>query len=136
MNTRNTIAPLLAFSLLAAAQSADADGATCANIDDDTARLACYDAVFRPSSESGEESEADEDIIRARLLGTFNGWSGNTEFKLDNGQVWKQLKNNARPWRPREPMESPNVTIEKGLMSSYKLQVEGVKRTVMVKRIK
>ena len=51
-------------------------------------------------------------------------------------QVWRQLKNNARPWKPREPMHEPKVTLEKGMMGSYKLHVEGVKRTVQVKRVK
>ena len=76
------------------------------------------------------------DRIEAKLVGTFNGWSGSTEFRLDNGQVWRQLKNNTRPWKPRDPIHEPTVTVEKGMMGSYKLHVEGVKRTVQVKRIK
>ena len=28
--------------------------------------------------------------IEGRIKGTFNGWSGQTEFELQNGRVWKQ----------------------------------------------
>ena len=30
------------------------------------------------------------DVIESQIDGTFNGWSGNTTFKLRNGQVWQQ----------------------------------------------
>lgn len=30
------------------------------------------------------------DAIEAQIEGTFNGWSGDTVFKLTNGQTWKQ----------------------------------------------
>lgn len=29
-------------------------------------------------------------VIEGYVKGAFKGWSGNTEFELNNGQVWKQ----------------------------------------------
>lgn len=30
------------------------------------------------------------DVIESRIDGEFKGWSGNTSYKLTNGQIWKQ----------------------------------------------
>jgi hypothetical protein len=30
------------------------------------------------------------DATESRIAGEFNGWSGDTTFKLQNGQIWKQ----------------------------------------------
>jgi hypothetical protein len=79
---------------------------------------------------------SDVDHIEARLLGEFNGWDGNTVFRLDNGQVWQQTRNYIADYTPREPIPQPHVTIERGMLGTYNLQVEGVKRIVQVKRIK
>lgn len=29
-------------------------------------------------------------VLKGRIKGAFNGWSGQTEFELQNGQVWRQ----------------------------------------------
>lgn len=83
-----------------------------------------------------EQVEQRIDHLEARLVGDFTGWSGNTRFRLDNGQVWQQTKNYIPDYEPREPISQPRVTISRGLMGSYNLRVEGVKRIVQVKRIK
>lgn len=31
-----------------------------------------------------------DDVIRATIVSDFKGWSGDTIFELDNGQIWKQ----------------------------------------------
>jgi hypothetical protein len=36
------------------------------------------------------EVEKIENVIKATIINDFNGWSGNTIFELDNGQIWKQ----------------------------------------------
>lgn len=30
--------------------------------------------------------------VKSRIVGEFNGWSGDTLFEFDNGQIWKQSK--------------------------------------------
>lgn len=158
MKTKTPLLLAIATVLSSGPAAAETDGvAACRLKTDDADRLACYDTLFgkavqtadvvpEPIAEPAPSKAVDEfgseqlpdledDEIRARLVGTFNGWDGSTRFHLDNGQVWRQLKNNARPWTPREPIEAPMVTIEKTMLG-YKLQVEGVKRTVQVKRVK
>lgn len=90
-----------------------------------------------PSEFGAEQLKPDiPDFIEARLIGDFNGWSGNTIFHLDNGQVWRQTKNYIKPYQPPDPIPSPRVTIEKAAFGSYNLRVEGIKRIVQVRRIK
>jgi len=31
-------------------------------------------------------------VVESRIRGEFKGWSGDTEFELENGQVWKQSR--------------------------------------------
>jgi len=135
----------------------------CRRIPDDGERLACYDELFgrgdgfslnldTGAAAAGEEAPDRQvdvvkefgaeqlppertDSIEARLVGDFTGWSGDTVFRLDNGQVWQQARNYIRSYTPREPMREPLVIISKGLFGSYDLRVEGVKRVVQVKRI-
>lgn len=129
--------------------AAHADVGDCAIIADDTDRLACYDRLFRQVSAEAAPDETDvaefgaESIerdtvasIEARLAGDFTGWTGKTVFTLDNGQVWRQTRNYIRPYAPREPISQPKVTITKGALGSYNMRIEGVGRTVQVKRVK
>jgi hypothetical protein len=71
--------------------------------------------------------------IQSRYAGEFNGWDGDTEFPLENGQVWKQIRSGRLAWHADHPM----ITIDrKGFMGAYRLSVEGVNRKVIVRRIK
>jgi hypothetical protein len=83
-----------------------------------------------------EQVEERIERLDARLVGDFTGWTGNTKFRLDNGQVWQQTKNYIADYEPREPIPQQRVTISRGLMGSYNLKIEGVKRIVQVKRVK
>jgi hypothetical protein len=155
----NRIALLLGLCAAGIPPTARADVAECVLIADDPERLACYDRLFREtgepvtsaheSVESFDDADADEqafgaenvtsttlDTLEARLAGDFTGWTGKTTFTLDNGQVWRQTNNYVRPYKPRAPLSQPKVTITKGGWGSYNMSIEGVKRTVQVKRIK
>ncbi len=76
--------------------------------------------------------EASRSTIEARIDGDFSGWSGKTRFKLDNGMIWQQVGSGS----VRARSNSPKVTIEPKSLGSWKLYVEGVGRSVKVKRIK
>ncbi|MGK7296436.1 MAG: hypothetical protein ACNS61_11525 [Candidatus Wenzhouxiangella sp. M2_3B_020] len=71
--------------------------------------------------------------IQSRIVGTFGGWSGNTEFVLENGMVWKQ--DESQRFRI-QPVENPMVFIEPGFGGSWRLTVEGHNRSVRVERIR
>jgi hypothetical protein len=70
-------------------------------------------------------------VIESRINGTFEGWTGDTIFKLLNGQIWQQ---SSYDWTWHWAY-SPNVLIYKS-GSVYKMKVDGVDRTINVIRLK
>ncbi|MEM6817590.1 MAG: hypothetical protein AAF578_02265 [Pseudomonadota bacterium] len=88
------------------------------------------DLVERFGLEQVETANADE--LESRLVGDYDGWWGNTIFRLENGQVWQQTQPGR--WRHQGP-PNPKVTIRRRAFSSYRLKVEGSNRTIRVKRI-
>jgi len=70
--------------------------------------------------------------IKARIEGTFNGWTGETVFKLDNGMVWKQSQQDLLGVKP---VENPEITIEPAALGSWVLRIAGINKRVKVIRI-
>lgn len=70
--------------------------------------------------------------IHSRILGRFEGWSGKTVFNLENGQKWIQSESGELV----VSVESPEVTIKKGLFGVFYLRIAGYGSTVKVKRLK
>ena len=81
--------------------------------------------------ENRKQKEDIEQVV-SRIDGEFRGWSGGTIFKLENGQVWKQIQSGRQGYRAHRPV----VTIKRGYLGSFLLQVEGLNQRVRVKRIK
>lgn len=69
--------------------------------------------------------------IESRIVGEFRGWRGNTVFRLENGQVWRQ----AAPGEFVVRLEDPVVRIRRATMGSYLLSVDGYGSTVRVRRV-
>lgn len=69
--------------------------------------------------------------IESRIVGDFHGWTGDTIFRLENGQVWKQ----AGPGYFETNLKNPKVEIKK-LMIGYVLIVDGYSKEVFVRRIR
>lgn len=70
------------------------------------------------------------DVIESSISGAFQGWSGETLFKLSNGQYWVQARYAYRyhyAYRPRVRISSVN--------GRYIMQVEGMSDSVEVKRV-
>lgn len=89
---------------------------------DDNAEFGLEDQKVRESASS----------IRSRYKGSFNGWSGDTVFELENGQVWQQSDGG----RMAMKAESPMITITRGWFGAYFLKVDGYNKRIRVKRIK
>jgi len=73
--------------------------------------------------------EIVEDVIKATIINDFNGWSGDTIFELDNGQIWKQSEYDYEyhySYRPDAIIYSNGY--------DYKILVEG--NSVGVKQLK
>lgn len=78
------------------------------------------------NSSTGESS----DVIESRIDGDFNGWEGETIYKLQNGQVWQQSSYHYA----YHYSYSPKVTIYKSNGFFY-MQVEDMDDPVQVKRL-
>lgn len=65
-------------------------------------------------------------------LGEFSMWRRGQKIRLENGQVW-EITN---PTDYFYKVTNPKVTIEKGLFSSFYLHIEGVSKSLRVKRIR
>lgn len=79
------------------------------------------------------QSKSDREEIHTAVAGEFNGWHGKTTFKLENGQVWKQIDKSIF-YIPKR--SNPDITIKPKILGSWSLSVDGYSRAVKVKRIK
>ena len=153
----------------------------CAELEDDLARLACYDDWFSsrqvaekvladddalpatkpdvlPSSVSDRHmdsanssqlknnhpSEEDSFGFESELLGRgldsvvsiaqgqFDYWENGLRVRLANEQLWQVIDH--RPLLHNA--HDPEVTIHKGIMGSFYLQIEGISTRLKVKRIR
>lgn len=69
--------------------------------------------------------------IEGRISGEFEGWDGDTVFKLTNGQIWQQSSyayTYHYAYRPEVLIYSTN--------GGCKLKVDGVDDSIFVKRLK
>ncbi|GAB3282997.1 hypothetical protein [Parahaliea aestuarii] len=72
--------------------------------------------ALRESSE--EVKQAEQDIrIEAEVKGDFSGWSGDTLFPLDNGQLWRQRLDGRFPYSGSDR----RVVIEKNFFGFFRL---------------
>jgi hypothetical protein len=88
-----------------------------------------YTVASEPKTADTASSTAS--AIETQIEGTFNGWSGDTIFKLTNGQIWQQ----ASYAYSYHYAYRPEVVIYKA-GSGYKMKVEGVDDAINVKRLK
>ena len=93
------------------------------------------EVISQKTDQFGNENiaQADEepDQITSRILGEFKGWSGYTEFQLENGQVWKQSSEGLLIVR----INNPTVIIKKSFFGTYTLNVEGFDSSIKVRKI-
>jgi len=74
---------------------------------------------------------ADDEVIKSKISGNFSGWSGNTLFSLDNGQIWQQDEYSYK----YAYKYHPGVTIFKHVNGYYVMVVEGINEWLKVKRV-
>lgn len=87
---------------------------------------------FGMDSMAPEQNTEEPKRIESRIVGEFDGWNGNTVFKLENGQVWQQA---ATGYFTNVRLDNPPVVIKK-LLFGYLLTLPGQGETVFVRRIK
>jgi len=150
---------LLAAALCASGSALAAETAPdCAALTDPGARLACYDEkhgkaapapgpAAAPTAAEGAAPAAGADrfglrkpdpqdavkSIKAHIVGAVKSWDKGTQFKLDNGQVWKVVDDGARYYEGIP--DNPEVTIERGVFSAFWMDIATVRVRVKVKRV-
>ena len=72
------------------------------------------------------------DRIDSTIPGKFEGWWPNAPIRLANGQLWVVDDGSSRFYN----LNDPKVTIERGMMGAFYLNVVGDNHTVRVKRLK
>jgi hypothetical protein len=71
--------------------------------------------------QNDEVRQASQDYeVVSRIEGDFRGWSGETYFRLENGQIWKQRQRKRYTY---VGPPNPEVRIERNFMGFYKLTV-------------
>lgn len=86
-------------------------------------------AVLQETSEEVREAKRDF-VIESRITGDFTGWSGETYFKLENGQLWQQrLDGNYRYKGPA----NPEVRIDRNWLGFYRMTLIESGRSIGVK---
>jgi hypothetical protein len=73
------------------------------------------------------------DKFTTHLVGHFRGWTGHSEFTLDNGQVWKQAESGAYSC---PDIDNPEITIKPMVLGSWLMYVQGCNQSVRVERVK
>ncbi len=81
-------------------------------------------------SEAAVRSQQIPKEIRSRILGVFRGWEGRTQFRLENGQIWRQIDNTQFAVNLTDPV----VIVEKGRFGTFYLHVDGYRSRAKVVR--
>lgn len=78
---------------------------------------------------SGKEQQSD--LIESQIDGNFEGWSGDTIFKLTNGQIWQQISYSytyTYKFMPKVMIIPVN--------GGYELQVEDMDQRIRVSKLR
>jgi len=85
-----------------------------------------YRQITEQKAEKKATARAEKtkmDVIVSRVDGTFNGLTGRTVIRLEDGTVWKQANADDR-FRPKNP-DHPAAAVIHGVFG-YKMQIEGM----------
>lgn len=96
---------------------------------DELAKLNAWLQGYRQVTEQAAEKKATAraertklDVLVSRVDGTFNGLTGRTVIRLEDGTVWKQANADDR-YRPKNT-DHPAAVVIHGVFG-YKMQIEG-----------
>jgi hypothetical protein len=79
-------------------------------------------AEKKATAKASAESHAKMDLLVSRVDGTFNGLTGRTLIRLEDGTVWKQANAEDR-YRPKVT-DHPAAAVIHGVFG-YKMRIEG-----------
>jgi hypothetical protein len=79
-------------------------------------------AEKKATAKASAESHAKMDLLVSRVDGTFNGLTGRTVIRLEDGTVWRQANADDR-YRPKVT-DHPAAAVIHGVFG-YKMRIEG-----------
>ena len=79
----------------------------------------------------GAQVDASNSLIESRIDGNFEGWDGDTMFKLTNGQIWQQASYDYT----YHYAFMPKVLIYR-TPNGYVMKVDGVQKSLKVRRLR
>lgn len=88
-------------------------------------------AAMQGQQPGGDALPLSGAVVESRIDGTFNGWDGETVFKLQNGQVWQQ----ASYAYMYHYAYAPRVLIYRS-GAGFKMKVDGVTNEIAVRRLR
>ncbi|GEM_PF-277188 len=88
--------------------------------------------LLQGTSEGMREVEKNNEI-KSRISGDFDGWDGDTIFRLQNGQIWQQRLAGRHPYRGPE---NPEIRISKNFFGFYKMTLLESGKSIGVKRLR
>jgi hypothetical protein len=124
----------------------DAGLLKCRGISDVSARLACYDALPVGETKTVQEAprqapaqfgleqrvaKSELESIESHIPGNFEGWGPRTRILLANGQLW-QISDDSR--RSLD-FKDPKVSIRRGALGAFYLEIEGTNSSPRVTRV-
>ena len=148
----------LPLFLSAAALASETTLEQCRGIADPSARLACYDGLPLSANTGGTASKAESKAepkaripetpaqfglsrevtpsvdlasIESTIPGHFDGWYPRRRIRLANGQVWQVAEETTRLYE----LDNPKVTIRRGVLGAYYLDLSIDNRSIRVNRV-
>ena len=74
---------------------------------------------------------AEVQTIQSEIPGHFDGWQAGSRIRLANGQVWQVTDGTSR----FANVDNPKVTVRRGSLGSFFLEIDGVTPSPRVRRI-
>jgi hypothetical protein len=88
--------------------------------------------ILREQNEVVREASLDFEQV-SRIKGDFKGWTGETYFRLENGQIWQQRLRGRYTY---VGTPNPEVRLSRNFMGFYKLTVVETNRGVGVSLVR
>lgn len=88
-----------------------------------------------PGGNFGFENRLPEgapEVLTSRIVGEVGFFESGTRFTLENGQVWQVVDGTRGAYN----LTNPAVRIERALLGSFLLRIDGVNQTPRVRRIR
>lgn len=85
---------------------------------------------FGFSADRRPQQPQQPEAIETAIVGYFEGWRPKQLITLANGQVWRISDDSSAFY----DLQSPRVTVRRGVLGAYYLEIEGINQSPRVRR--